>query len=145
MKYRCLSTTGVQSLLLLIASSAHAGWQETEWGMSQREVSRMFPAAVVHPTSLRIDNYPVSNGLATVALKFEDGLSSVDLIIFDDDCSAYIEPDLIRLYGEPARQREFSTSLEIAWLDDGTEIEYFWTIGMCSVTYTPEKGSPRGL
>ena len=145
MKWRYLSTTGIKSLLLLIASSAHAGWQGTEWGMTLAEVRQVFPDAVANPTSLRIDNYPVSDGLATAALQFEDGLSSVNLTIYDDDCLAYIERDLVRLYGQPAERREFSTSMQMIWRDDGTDIEYFWMIGVCSVTYTPEKGEIGGL
>lgn len=158
MKYRYLSTTGVQSLLLLIASSAQAGWQETDWGMSQREVSRMFPAAVETDEGLSVAGYPVLGSEGTAVFRFnEDGLAQVRLDLDLAACRSVMKHQLVLRYGQPltvdARQTAFSAATETFWLDqeNGNLIAHVLMEregdGACQIRYEriPEKNAVGGL
>lgn len=151
MKWHYLNTTGIKSLLLLIALStpAYAGWQGTEWGMSEAEVQRVFPDVVVGGNRLGLAEQNISDGVASVVFLFGEGLEQINVLFLDDMCLAYVERDLLELYGMPISRRESRSGLEMTWLDAANDnrIHYAWVGLTCRITYSrlPKKGEPGGL
>tara|TARA_R110002051_G_scaffold170789_1_gene241321 strand:+ start:157 stop:654 length:498 start_codon:yes stop_codon:yes gene_type:complete len=140
---------------VLMASSAKAGWQETNWGMTVEEVSEVTGAKRKQDEGKRVQDlvsemsmpYVVDGMTLEANFLFDEtgGLAMVQLTGRERDCSKFANT-VPEIYGAPETQREVpQIGVSSMWrdLDEKNLVTLLWSgipaplVVFCQLSYEP--------